>query len=29
MVKRIIREGRVVKEYGLINGSWKLIRVFC
>ena len=29
MKTRIIREGRIVKEYGIVNGSWKLIRVFC
>jgi hypothetical protein len=29
MKTRIVREGRVVKEYGLVNGSWKLLRVFC
>jgi hypothetical protein len=29
MKTKIIREGRIVKEYGFINGTWKLIRVYC
>jgi hypothetical protein len=29
MKTRIIREGRIVKEYTLINGAWKLTRVYC
>lgn len=29
MKTKIVREGRVVYEYGLVDGEWKLIRVIC
>jgi hypothetical protein len=29
MKTKIVREGRLVKEYELINGKWELVRVYC
>jgi hypothetical protein len=29
MKTRIVRTGRIIKEYTLIRGAWKLTRVYC
>jgi hypothetical protein len=29
MKTKIVREGRIVKEYALVNGAWKLVKVYC